>query len=399
MLTRKIKLQVAIFVLVALAGVSYVGASYAGLDQLVGGGGLVVRADLAESGGLFTGAEVTYRGVQVGRVGPLRLTEDGISAELRLDRSAPEIPRELDAVVANRSAVGEQYLDLRPRRDDGPPLTEGAVIPRTAISLPMPVENVLSNLNGLVASVPIESLRTVVNELDEAFRGRGGDLQVLLDSSHGFVRTAMTYLPQTKRLISDADTVLRTQSEQSPAIRSFSHDVRLLAEQLRNSDIDLRRLISATPPVAGEISALLRESGPGFGLLFANLLTPARVFATRGDALEHLLSTYPSAIGAGYQVIGPDGTANLALVLNFNNPPPCRAGYEGTVYRPGRDTSPGVFNTTARCALPYGNPSSVRGSQNAPRGGPVPDPVSPLVLNLTNSASGPATLGQLLGLN
>ena len=37
------------------------------------GDGYVVTADFAESGGIFTNAEVTYRGVAVGRVDRLRL--------------------------------------------------------------------------------------------------------------------------------------------------------------------------------------------------------------------------------------------------------------------------------------------------------------------------------------
>ncbi|CAM4167379.1 MlaD family protein [Kibdelosporangium persicum] len=393
MLTRRIKLQVAIFMVIALVGVSYVGASYAGLDQLVGGRGVVVTARMPESGGLFTNSEVTYRGVRVGRVGPMRLTDDGIEAELRLEPDAPEIPDDLVAVVANRSAVGEQYLDLRPRRDDGPYLHDGSVI--TGVHLPMPVQTVLSDLDGLITSVPIESLRTVVDEMSDAFRGRGADLQTLLDNQAQFVQTASQYLPQTHQLIDDGGAVLLTQQELSSSIKGFSEDARLLAGQLRKSDGDLRELIKATPEVAAEISGLLRESGTGVGVVLANLLTPAQIFATRGDAFEQLLGTYPRAISDGYRVIGPNGETNMALALNFNNPPSCRQGYGGTEYRPGKDVSPAPLNTDARCTLPRGNPSSVRGSQNAPKGGPVPG--EPTIVALTPVPQGPKTLTQVLG--
>ncbi|MCE7011469.1 MCE family protein [Kibdelosporangium philippinense] len=364
MLTRRIKVQVAIFIVIALVGVSYVGASYAGLDQLFGGRGMVVTAKMPESGGLFTNSEVTYRGVRVGRVGPMRLSDDGIEAELRLEPGAPDIPADLVAVVANRSAVGEQYIDLRPRRDDGPYLKNGTVI--TGVQLPMPVQTVLSDLDGLIASVPIESLQTVVDEMSDAFRGRGADLQNLLDNQGEFVQTAKQFLPQTHRLIDDGGAVLQTQQELSSSIKGFSQDAQLLAEQLKKSDGDLRKLIKATPEVSAEVSGLLKESGTGIGVILANLLTPAQIFAMRGDAFEQLLGTYPKAVSDGYRVIGSDGSTNTALVLNFNNPPPCRAGYEGTQYRPGKVVDPGPFNTGARCTLPRGNPSSVRGSQNAP---------------------------------
>jgi phospholipid/cholesterol/gamma-HCH transport system substrate-binding protein len=394
MLSSRIKVQVVIFVVIALVGVSYVGAGYAGLDQLVGSRGMVVKADMAESGGLFTNSEVTYRGVRVGRVGPMRLTDDGIEVELRIDPSAPDIPADLDAAVTNRSAVGEQYLDLKPRREDGPYLADGSVIPRSAIRMPLPVETVLSNLDSLVASVPLDSLRTVVYELDDAFRGRGADLQALLDNQAALVQTASRYLPQTQTLITDGGKVLLTQQQQSAAIKSFSRDAHLLAEQLRDSDSDLRKLITATPLVSDEISGLIQESGTGIGVVLANLLTPAQVFSTRGDAFEQLLGSYPQAVSSGYRVIDKDGSTNLALVLNFDNPSPCRDGYGSTTNRPGKDVTSTPFNTDARCALPRGNQSSVRGSQNVPAGAPV---TSPGILALTPVPSGPASLDQVLG--
>ncbi|MFD1046154.1 hypothetical protein ACFQ1S_11550 [Kibdelosporangium lantanae] len=49
MLSRRIKLQVVIFVVIALVGITYVGANYAGLDQLFGGRGMVVKAEMPES--------------------------------------------------------------------------------------------------------------------------------------------------------------------------------------------------------------------------------------------------------------------------------------------------------------------------------------------------------------
>src|SRR2546427_6590990 len=120
MLTRRIRLQILAFVVIALSTVALVGADYAGLDRLFGRGGYVVRLELSDGGGIFTNGEVTYRGVGVGRVGELRLTDTGMEADLEINSDAPPIPANLQAVVANRSAIGEQYVDLQPRTESGP---------------------------------------------------------------------------------------------------------------------------------------------------------------------------------------------------------------------------------------------------------------------------------------
>ncbi len=105
-------------------GISYVSARYVGLGDLLLGAGYVVTADFDESGGIFENAEVTYRGVAVGRVDRLRLADDGVHVDLRID-SGVEVPKDTMAVVENRSAVGEQYVDLQPRTQGGPFLAAG----------------------------------------------------------------------------------------------------------------------------------------------------------------------------------------------------------------------------------------------------------------------------------
>ncbi|MEU4740493.1 MlaD family protein [Actinosynnema sp. NPDC023658] len=408
MIPGRIKLQIGAFVLIALVGVSYVGARYVGLGRLVGSSGYVVTMQLADSGGVFTNGEVTYRGVAVGRVGQMRLTADGLEVDLDIDPDAPAIPADLEAVVANRSAVGEQFVDLRPRGEDGPYLEAGSVIPRSATKTPPPVDDLLTNLDAFAKSVPTDSLRTVVDELDLAFNGTGPDLQVLLDNTRSFTQAATDHLPQTKALIDSGLVVLNTQAAQGGAIRSFSADLRSLADQLKNSDADLRRLIGVSPQAAEQVSALLRETGPNLGVVLANLLTTGNILVTRLDGLEQIAVTYPIIVGGGFTVAKGDGTgAHFGLALNVFDPPPCTVGYDSTAIRQGTDTSQAAFNTQAYCALAPGSATGVRGAQNAPYGGtpattPTGDATSQPGREPTagQAADVPllTSLGQLLGL-
>jgi phospholipid/cholesterol/gamma-HCH transport system substrate-binding protein len=375
MLTTRVRVQVIAFVVISLVTVAFVGANYAGLGRLFGDGGYTVKLELAEGGGIFTNGEVTYRGVAVGRIGELRLTPSGMEADLVIDRSAPPIPANAQAVVANRSAVGEQYVDLQPRTADGPFLDGGSVIPREKTTLPMPVQNLLGDLDSLTASVPTGDLRTVVDELDDALRGTGPDLQVLLDTATSFTKDASANLPQTTRLIDDGSTVLRTQLDSAAEWRAFTGNARLFAAQLSDSDGDLRRLIATAPPAAAELGTLLRETDPGLPILLANLLTTAQVIQTRTGQLEQLLVATPRMVAATSTAFS-GGDGNLGMALTFYDPVPCRAGYEGTQYRPSTDTTPLPFNTGASCTLEKGDATSVRGSQNVPHL-PVPAAVVP----------------------
>lgn len=372
MLTRRVRLQLVAFLVIAVVAVVYAGLRFTSLPKLFGADGYTVRMNLTASGGIFTNAEVTYRGFNVGRVGEMRLTRDGIQVDLNIDPDAPEIPADLDAVVANRSAVGEQYVDLRPRGDSGPYLTADSVIAADRTITPVSTDTVIRDLDSLASSVPTDSLRTVVDELDKAFAGTGDDLQVLLDSTRDFTRLATEHLPQTITLLEDGGTVLDTQNAQASNITSFAGDLKLLAEQLKTSDPDLRRLIAETPKAAQQLTGLLQETGPGLGVVFANLLTTSDIVRARKDGLEYALVAYPLFSAAGQGLLGADpGQVHLGLVLNLFNPPPCTKGYENTDRRDGTDTASPDAPTPAQtyCAEPPGSPINVRGSANAPYGG------------------------------
>jgi phospholipid/cholesterol/gamma-HCH transport system substrate-binding protein len=387
MLTRATRVKAAAFALIAVLVLAYTGFHYAGLGRYLGlRGYYVVHMNLANSGGLFPHADVTYRGVSVGRVGAMRLTSTGIQVDLNISDSAPRIPAQLQAAVADLTAVGEQYVDLRPRTSSGPYLASGSVIPQRETVLPLPVTTVLGSVNTLATSLPLAQLRAVMDALGTGFAGQGTNLQGLIDGQSSLVQAAYSTIPQTKTLIRDGRAVLATQIAESSALNSFAHSAALLARRLRQTDDSLGQLIVNAPQAAAQLAGLLTDNNPSLGVLIANLLTTSDVTLTRGAAMRELLSALPAAIAAGSTVITPRG-ARFGVALTFFNPLPCTTGYGGTVYRNGLDTSPGpAVNRGAHCALPAGSGVDVRGAAHAPSGGGVPAAAAP-------------GLARLLGLN
>ncbi|MGQ5264482.1 MCE family protein [Micromonospora sp. ZYX-F-536] len=356
MIGRTAKVQVLAFLLVSVLGVSYVAIRYVGLGDRLLGGSYVVLLDLTRAGGIFPNAPVTYRGVPVGRVAAVALRGDGVRADLRLQRDV-RIPDDLRAVVAQRSAVGEQYVDLRPERDSGPYLSDGAVIPADRTGVPLAPEVLLSNLDALVRSVGPEDLTVLITELGTAFEGNELALARILDHGDALLTDATTHLPETLALINDGRTVLATQAESAEALRRWAAGLARLAATVRDADPDLRRLLAAGPPAGRELVALLRGLEPTVGTLLGNLVTVNGVAARRLPGIEQLLVVYPIAVAGGFTVTPGDGTAHLGLVLNVDDPPPCVYGGGGTMCGAG-DRAAGA---------------SVRGAANAPRpGGPEP---------------------------
>ncbi len=369
MITRTAKLQLLGLLLVTVVGVGYVGFRYAGFGSLLGATTYPVHVQLAGSGGIFTGADVTYRGVSVGRVGPLTLTANGVDVQLDVDRSAPPIPANVDAAVRNLSAIGEQYVDLQPATSGGADLQGGATIPTARTTTPVGVEDLVTHLDTLVRSVPLDDLRTVVAQLGVAFAGSAQPLQQLLDTTSEFTQAAQDALPQTVALLHDGRTVLTTQNATAGEFADFSHSLAQLADQLRTSEPDIRRLIQNGPRAADQVSGLLDESGSGLGDVLANLLTVTRIVQPRQSNLNQILVSYPGIASVTPTVVPGDGTAHLGLALNIFDPLPCTKGYEATPRRAGNEVADTVANGQAYCAEATGSPVDVRGAQNVPQPG------------------------------
>jgi phospholipid/cholesterol/gamma-HCH transport system substrate-binding protein len=367
-LTLPTRVKLVVFALLAVAVIAYTGVRYANIGKYFGFPGYyVVTVDLPQAGGLYQNADVTYRGVSVGRVGALTLSGSGVQAQLDIDDSAPRIPADSQAVVADLSAVGEQYLDLRPSGSGGPYLTANSVIRQSVTQVPPPVTDLLSAVDALANSLPRASLQTLVNELYNGFNGSGQNLQTLLSSSSNFTQAAVTDITPTTELITEGRGVLATQQAETSAIEQFATDGELFAHQLASSDSDLRRLITTTPTAVEQVTGLLQDNDPDLGLTIANLLTASDITLPRQADLNELLTALPAVVAAGNTVVTANG-GSFGLSLTFFDPPPCTAGYQGTTYRNGLNTSPAPpLNTKASCTSPPSTGIDVRGSANHPK--------------------------------
>ncbi|HET6154507.1 MAG TPA: MlaD family protein [Marmoricola sp.] len=371
MLTNRTKRQLMVFVFITLLGISYVGGRYARLDRLVHSTSYTVNAHFPQSGGIFTGAAVTYRGVGVGQVGDMVLIQNGVDVKLDIDNKwKNKIPADTFALVGNLSAVGEQFVDLEPRKKTGPFLKDGSVITPDNTGVPVSTTDLLTNLDKLTTSVPQDSLRTVVSELGAAFKGTGPDLAQIIDTSNAFIKTANANFDVTSALIRDSNTVLRTQAAKGDAIKSFAKNLALFSGTLAANDKSLRALIDNGSATANELRTFLEENKVDLGQLINNLVTTGQVIDRHLPGLRQVLVIYPYLVAGAFSVVAKnqDGyDARFGLVLT-QTPAVCTQGYHKDQERSPTDGSNKPMDTTAGCTEPASK-GNARGSQNAPRVG------------------------------
>jgi phospholipid/cholesterol/gamma-HCH transport system substrate-binding protein len=370
MITKRTKVQLVIFALITMVGVAFVGARYARLDRLIVDESYPVVAHFDESGGIFTGAEVAYRGVTVGQVSDMNLTDKGVDVVLDIDNDHKDIPKDSLAVVANRSAVGEQFVDLQPQVKGGPYFQAGSEIPMAKTQTPIETTKFLSDISTTVESVNKQSLSTVVNELGQGFNGTGDDLGQIVDTSNSFIEAANANFDITTALLEDSNTVLDTQIAKSSAIKSFARDLSRFSTTLVSSDRDLRRVIDNGSATANELRTFLEQNKVDLGQLINNLVTTGEVTGKHLSGTEMILVVYPYVVAGGYTVVDKDSAtgrydAHFGLITQ-QQPPVCKAGYDAPKRDPNRQRGNAPMDMDARCAEPPSK-SNARGAQNTPR--------------------------------
>jgi virulence factor Mce-like protein len=369
MLTRFVRIQLAIFAIVGIIGIIAMVLFYVQLPTLLGIGRMTVTLELPATGGLYRFSNVTYRGVQVGKVTAVALTANGAKATLSLG-SSPKIPANLQADVLSVSAVGEQYVDLRPRTDSGPYLRNGSVIAMRDTTIPQAVGPMLDQVNALIKSLPKNKIGQLLDESFQAFNGAGYDLGSLSDSTSRISADANSVVERTRTLTEDTGPLLDSQAKTADSVRTWARSLAGISDVVATDDSRVRTLLQNGPGAADEASRLFEQIKPTLPLLLANLTTIGQIGVTYHPSLEQLLVLLPPSVAitqTATQFNHPEGWAKGDFSLTVDDPPICTVGFlPPNMWRSPNDTSDIDTPDGLYCKLPQDSPLSVRGARNYP---------------------------------
>jgi phospholipid/cholesterol/gamma-HCH transport system substrate-binding protein len=374
-LSKRIRLQLIIFVVVSLVALSVMGFGYMKLPNLLFGiGHYTVTVELPETGGLYTSANVTYRGVEVGRVKDVHLTDNGVAAVLSL-RSDVAIPRDVNAEVHSQSAVGEQYVALLPRSDNASALRNGDVITRANSSVPPDINVLLNQTSTGLEAIPQENLKTVIDEGYTAVGGLGPDLARFIKGSSSLAIDAHKNIDAITTLIDGSKPILDTQTDTSDSVRAWASHLADLTAQLKDNDPAVRGVLQKGGQAADQGRQLLDRLQPTLPVIMANLASLGNLVLTYNPAVEQLLVLFPQATMWNSTTSVPNLNTKQdykgiwsSFNLNLNLPPPCTTGYlpASQIRAPVYQDHPPRTDGDLYCRVPQDSPFNVRGVRNTP---------------------------------
>jgi len=374
-LHRRIKIQLAVFTVIALAAILVMTLHFMKLPAtLFDVGRYTVTMDLPQAGGLYSTGNVTYRGTEVGRVEAVRLRGNGVQAVLSL-KSGIDIPSDLRAEVHSQSAIGEQYVALLPRNGASPPLKDGDVIPLADTSVPPDINTLLTAANTGLQAVPHDNLKTVIDESYTAVGGLGPELSRIVRGSSDLSIAAHDNLDPLLALIDQAQPVLDSQTNTSADIQTWASHIAKVTGSLKTHDQAVAGFIDNGGPAADAARQLVDRLQPTLPVMLANLVSVGQVALTYQPNIEQLLVLLPQVISATQAGLVANMNTKqayhgqyLSFNLNLNLPPPCTTGFLPAQQQrvPNLVDYPNRPAGDLYCRVPQDSQNNVRAVRNTP---------------------------------
>jgi phospholipid/cholesterol/gamma-HCH transport system substrate-binding protein len=366
MLTRFIKIQLIIFTILTLIALTALGWYYLRLPAVAGIGQYTLYAELPRSGGLYSTANVTYRGTQIGKVTDVVPTERGAKATMSIDSNF-KIPADASANVHSVSAIGEQYLDLVSTSDkQGKFLSPGSTVATGTV--PSEVGPALDAANNGLAVLPKEKIDSLLTETSQAVGGLGPALQRLVDSTTAIASDFKDNLPQLNDIINNSTPILNSQVDSGDAIAQWAKNLNTITSQTAAQDSALRSGLQQAAPTADQLNSVFGGVRDALPQTLANLAIVNDMLKRYHAGLEQALVILPQGATVAQAGTIFDGEGLLHFGLSINQPPPCLTGFlPASEWRSPADTSTKPLPDGLYCKIPKDYQANVvRGARNYP---------------------------------
>jgi phospholipid/cholesterol/gamma-HCH transport system substrate-binding protein len=368
MLTRFIKRQLVLFSILTVVALLVLGWYYLRIPTLVGIGQYDLKAELPASGGLYPTANVTYRGITIGKVTDVEPTPKGAEATMSID-SHFKIPLDAAANVHSVSAVGEQYLDLVSQGKAHGFFSPGQTMTKSTV--PKDIGPALDTANRGLVALPKDKIGQLLDETAESVGGLGPALQRLVDSTQAIVGDFKTNINQVDDIIQNSAPILDSQATSRSAIERWAHNLNILGGEAAQTDSHLKSALSQAAPTADQINSVFSDVRESLPQTLANTEIVFDMLKRYHPGVEQLLVFLPQlgsivqAISAPYE---KDRMAALDLSLAINYPPPCLTGFlPAPDWRSPSDTSIAPMRDGNYCRIPQDfQANAVRGARNMP---------------------------------
>jgi len=273
--------------------------------------GYRIKALFKETGLLVPNADVRIAGVNVGKVTTVQNQGVKSLVTMNIQRQYAPIPTDTQAILRQKTLLGEAYVMLSTGTGTGPKFPDGGTIPTAQIQDTQQLDQVLGSFDTPTQ----KSLQALLQGAFTALAGNGqnlndaiGNLDPALNELSAVVGVLNDQQSNLQSLITNTASVLTTLGNHSADLQSLITAGDQVFSETAARDASLTATVNALPPFLSQLHTTLTTLNTTLGIAqptlaalrpVAPLLTPAvaETIALSGPAID-LLHEAPSLLSA-----------------------------------------------------------------------------------------------------
>lgn len=263
--------------------------------------------DVADINGLVVGSNVLLRGAPVGKVSGTRTSLQGATIDFYVDNKY-RIPVDSEVRLENLSALGESYVDFRPRSSGSPLLQNGQRIATESVTQPASVSELTTSVVRVLNQLEPGALARILGEADAALPDPTIMLPNLVRASTLLDNTVNDMNGQGRVLLSNFQALLRNAEWAGPTLAkltpqidaigvsfqdAFKHFPTLFARDNPDTLVNVNNLIARLQAFLDDRGGDLKVLGEAFQPKLNSIAGSLMNFDT-GQILDNLLRKVPA---------------------------------------------------------------------------------------------------------
>lgn len=263
-------------------------------------------AEFSNASGLKAGQFVRASGVEVGKVGAVRLVDGGrrVMVDFNIDRSL-SLNQSTTAQIRYANVIGDRYLELKRGDGEGSDrlLTPGGLIPLGRTQPALDLDALIGGFRPLFKSLDPEKVNNIASSLITVFQGQGGTINDILDQTAQLTSALADRDQAIGEVVNNLNTVLATTVKHQTEFDQTVNNFEILITGLKNRADPLADAVAHISNASGTVADLLADDRPLLKDTVGHLETIQQPLVDQRDQLDDLLTKFPNAL----KMIGRSG--------------------------------------------------------------------------------------------
>jgi phospholipid/cholesterol/gamma-HCH transport system substrate-binding protein len=250
--------------------------------------------------GLHSGSAVTYRGVQVGRVGSIDLVDRAAKVKMLINPSF-HVPSDATATIRPINVFGAEGVALDfPPGDGGGRLAPGAVLAHTSVSNEL--GDLFAAADPLLARIDAPDLSSVVSDLAQASVNEGPTIAASIDQGARLADLLDRTLPDQLRALDSFSSFTTALTPTASSFNAISQASNQALPAFNRAAPSYQRLLETLAPFASDLAQFLSAYHPDIETLL-----------NAGDNVARVVLVHQQDIGNVIQGLGVYSSASPRL--------------------------------------------------------------------------------------